>query len=352
MFEQQSSELEHHLNNITALWRTTGLNPDEIVDGIAQRLAQPQDVLTLIKLFKHLEYDPWTDIAVRALGQAGTPDVIAALIPLLASSDPVQASCAAAALGYAGTNQAVDALITALQYSAPVPVEYGDLGKPLHDVRATAAHALGDIGDQRAVAALIRTLDDTEVYVQMAAAHALGQLAHERAVEPLITKLHQIQQPYESDGHEFLADTIVEALGKIPTPASLRILLDLLSMTSPYHLQSQAVHALGTLKNRDALNALVGALQSPNVEVKVAAAVALGELGDQRAIMPLIEALKDTNAFTRACAAQSLGSLRDRRALSALKYIQNDPALAYGRTTVGELATEAINYIQQYSEAE
>jgi HEAT repeat protein/Tfp pilus assembly protein PilF len=53
------------------------------------------------------------------------------------------------------------------------------------DIRQFAANALGDIGDQDAVLALIEALDDPKAYVRSAAAASLGELGDTRALEPL-----------------------------------------------------------------------------------------------------------------------------------------------------------------------
>jgi HEAT repeat protein len=57
------------------------------------------------------------------------------------------------------------------------------------EVRASVAYALGLIGDQRAVDALIATLDDADERMRDHAAEALAYLNHERAILPLITAL-------------------------------------------------------------------------------------------------------------------------------------------------------------------
>jgi HEAT repeat protein len=174
MYKAPQTKLEQYIEKTERLWTTTGVDPDEIVDDISRLIIEPQDVITLISLFRHLEYDPWTDIAVRALGQAGTQDVIRMLIPLLASADSIKASCAAAALRHTYATEAVEPLIIALRYPVFAKMEYGQVGEPLHSVRVEAAYALGGIGDQRAVAALIAALDDEEEFVQIAASDALG----------------------------------------------------------------------------------------------------------------------------------------------------------------------------------
>lgn len=56
-------------------------------------------------------------------------------------------------------------------------------------VRSEAAHALGEIGDARAVDPLIDALQDEDRRVRERAARALGKIGDARAVGPLIEAL-------------------------------------------------------------------------------------------------------------------------------------------------------------------
>jgi HEAT repeat protein len=90
----------------------------------------------------------------------------------------------------------------------------------------TAAKALGDIGDTRAVEPLIKELGD----INSAAAEALGKIRDERALEPLIEALvwneygGRIDRKYVAEALGQLGDTraiqpIIEAkegVGSIP----------------------------------------------------------------------------------------------------------------------------------------
>lgn len=75
----------------------------------------------------------------------------------------------------------VEGLINAMQYA--------DDNEPwstkeVHKVRQSAAEALGQLGDARAVEPLIAGLKDPELEVRKAAIKSLGQLGYVRAVEP------------------------------------------------------------------------------------------------------------------------------------------------------------------------
>jgi HEAT repeat protein len=84
---------------------------------------------------------------------------------------------AAHALGKIGDKRALLPLFAAL------------IGDEEPHVRSTAAQALAAIGDTRAVEPLTAALKDQESYVRMVVAKSLGELGDERAVDSLVTAL-------------------------------------------------------------------------------------------------------------------------------------------------------------------
>jgi HEAT repeat protein len=120
-------------------------------------------------------------------------------------------------------------------------------------VRESAVKALGEIKDTHAVEPLIAALKDQDGFVRNSAAKALGEIKDTRAIEPLMAVLND----------QFSGDGVVEALGKIGTPA---------------------------------VESLVAALKDQNPVRRNNAAKALGFTKEQKAIPNLIEALKDWHA--------------------------------------------------------
>jgi len=82
-----------------------------------------------------------------------------------------------------------------------------------YPVRQMAALALGDVGDPRAVAELVRTWGDPQDVVRQAAAHALGKIGAREAVEPLLESL--------ADESAIVRNAAVKALGLIGDPRAL-----------------------------------------------------------------------------------------------------------------------------------
>ncbi len=72
------------------------------------------------------------------------------------------------------------------------------------------------------------------------------------------------------------------------------------------------------------IDALTGALQDTDAEVREHAVMALGRLRDRRATAPLIAALADTSADLRESAAMALGQLRDPASVEPLIALLGD----------------------------
>jgi HEAT repeat protein len=103
-----------------------------------------------------------------------------------------------------------------------------DIAPMLNDkhsmVREAAAEALGNLGDSRAVAALILGLDAPDSFVRIAIIDALGKIKHHSGGEPLVSLLHDP----DPTTRYFAAD----ALGKIRYVPAVPDLIMLLSDTS------------------------------------------------------------------------------------------------------------------------
>jgi HEAT repeat protein len=109
-------------------------------------------------------------------------------------------------------------------------------------IRSAAAESLGWIGDQRAVAPLLATMNDVDNTMREVAAEALGRLKDTRAVEPLIAALH--------DEDEWV--------------------------------RRAAAVGLGELGDRRAMDALADAMRDPVEMVQDAAFDAIKQLSDDR----------------------------------------------------------------------
>jgi HEAT repeat protein len=143
------------------------------------------------------------------------------------------------------------------------------LGDKNEFVRQETAYALGKTGSRTAVAPLLELLArERKDGVRGAAVVALGNLRDEAAV----VTLAQVLRP------ELATTNSKKKKAKVGNELVLR----------------SAAHALGEIRSRAALPALLAALQDKEMEsdVRREAAVALGLIGDPAAL-PLLNGLKD-----------------------------------------------------------
>jgi hypothetical protein len=172
-------------------------------------------------------------------------------------------------------------------------------------VRESAAYALGELKDPRAVEPLIEALKDKEWKVRDRAAIALGVLRDPQAVGPLIEALR--------DGDSDVRKSAAWALEKInpnwretkEAKKWISVFISDLKDNNSYVRKSTAI-ALGKLKDPRAVEPLIEALKDKYWEVRESAAYALGEIKDPRAVEPLIEALKDEKGNVRQSSAEAL----------------------------------------------
>ena len=180
--------------------------------------------------------------------------------------------CAADALGKLKDTQAVEPL-------SEVLLRDGDA-----DVRASAAWALGEIGDASAVETLIKALNDEDSGVREKAVAALGKMGKD-AFEPLVQALS----------------------------------------AKKARVRKGAALALGNLRIKDAIKPLSEALHDKNFEVRWCAAQSLANIG-RDAFEVLLDASKEEDEEVRWCAASALGKLKDKRAVQHLISLLDDPA--------------------------
>ncbi len=177
--------------------------------------------------------------------------------------------------------EAIEILIQALDDEAD-RTEAG--GYPL---RRNAARALGKLGDQRAVPALIQSLTCADFYVREAAAQSLELLENAQAI-PALMGLLQNQIPGtlpapEPPNLEQPYDAILEALGSLNAVEAITLIQPFLQHSIP-RIQFAAARALYQL-TADPVEAnqygdrLVQALSGADLQLRRAALADLGAIG-------------------------------------------------------------------------
>lgn len=131
------------------------------------------------------------------------------------------------------------------------------------------------------------------------------------AVKPLIADL--------KDNDPLVRSNAVQALGVIKDPRAVEPLIVVLNDKDPL-IQRQAVKALGRINDLRALEPLIGVLEDREKKpyVRMSAAEALGRMGDSSAVEPLVAALNDQYWDVRGHAAEALGRIRDPSAVEPL----------------------------------
>ncbi len=234
---------------------------------------------------------------VEALGQIGDQRAIAPLVDLLvrtASEEDFFTVLASEPL----LHQIRQALVTlgtpAVQSLLPL------LQHPAEKVRQAAATALAQIGDPRALDALILALNDTDWYVRQQAALGLGKIGDERAVEVLTHAL--------GDRDPLVRRAATEALGNLAPEKSLQWLGRMLK-DGENEVRLAAAQALSRLQDPAVADVLLNALDEKETEIRLLVIQTLTKFGDRRAVEGLMRSLQDHDPQIRHSAAHALAVL-------------------------------------------
>lgn len=194
---------------------------------------------------------------------------------------------------------------------------------PLFDGRSRAAKKLAALGDQRAREPLAQIchrrrpdggFDQSALAIDCAI--ALARLGDERAVEPLLQVLHQ-------EEYEWIRPEAVKALGSVRDRRAVDVLMDLFLDPSDHTLNDLAANALAQI-GEPAVRDLVHALAHEDYPVFNAAKVALVKIGPP-AVKRLAKALDSRNPDLRVRAFQVLQQIDSPAAKAAVqRYLQRE----------------------------
>lgn len=263
------------------------------------------------------------------------------LIDALEHEDFIVRKEATRALKYMGDQRAVPALIKSMEYE-----DWHSKFSVLSTVRANAAEALGKIQSREAVIPLIERLEDSDAEVRWKAAEALGRIGEDESLEPLIYALN------DSDGD--VRKQAARALGELDDPMAVDALIEALS-DRDWPVRKNAATSLGRIGDERALKPLLNALDDKDIDVRRHAIGALVKM-KSKAVKPLLKKLYDPDWQTRAIAAESLGrigskkaveplikALSDRRYRDENRYVRGKAAEALGR--IGDKV--AVKYLEK-----
>lgn len=193
-----------------------------------------------------------------------------------------------------------------------IDIQIDLLSDPDWVVRREAVITLGEMGDERCIEPLVRSLRDGDWQVREAAVDALAMIGSP-AVDLLIRYLR------DWDARK----SAIKALGKINDE---RVLDPLISLLRNDEFKDDATQALAEL-GEPAVGRLLECLNDKDEVVRKQAIHALGEIKHQSAVDALIEKLKDPDWFTRLKAADALEKIGDPRGRDAIKPLLKDPDL-------------------------
>ncbi len=210
------------------------------------------------------------------------------MLALLASEDVNQRMLAARAFCELEDSRAIPALIGLLSSACPL-------------VRVSAAYALGRNPSPSAVEPLISQLDqDWNGYVRKGVAWALGNCRDPRALEPLTTTLLtdiSAVRLWAASSLGQMAEVSPDAATAAVPPLITALIHDPMAV-----VRSNAAWALGQLCRaipvdslyRQAIDALIAALQDEDMGVQEDSKAALLKLGDARGLEAIeVQALED-----------------------------------------------------------
>jgi HEAT repeat protein len=254
------------------------------------------------------------DALVRA-GARGVPTVIRAL----QNEDPELATFAASILGKSGDAGAIPHLVRLLD----------------HDDLNVVQQAIDSLAQLRAVVAVdsIVKLIDRDPWLKFAAVHALGEIGDSRAVDSLLALV----------GDDLVGEAAIEALGKIGAPEALGHLSRLLRECRDTRTFTACLRAIGQVLDQTT---------DEQHLLHIASFARLGLEGESGVSLRVREVLSEpeTNARTdtelRGAAIEVIRALRIRPLYSALVMAGRDPELRellqFCAVSIGKELTPAL----------
>ncbi|MCP4396895.1 MAG: NACHT domain-containing protein [bacterium] len=280
------------------------------------------ETLSLLTEFAHDSQTEARRVAIEALGKIHEPAHVEIL--LQAMEDPQADIRRTAAFS--------------LKNLGKIPTLIQALRNQHEGLRNAAAEALAQSRSEQTIAALAEGLEDEKEYVRRLAVKTLKEIGGEQAIPPLLQACH--------DADKELRLTAVEALGQIGAQESdmssrLRIVSALVKTLDDEvsSVQWAAAYALGQIRDRDTIPALVQALRKNQTHVNRAISDALRHTVTHRSASHMLKALNDPNVNVRRTAVNILGELGecDPEIVPALLHCMQDADNTVRRDAIGAL---------------
>jgi HEAT repeat protein/cyclophilin family peptidyl-prolyl cis-trans isomerase len=236
-----------------------------------QRIEDPRAFNPLVTLAK--DPNPYTRaFAAKGLGPLKNRDALPVLLPMAASADRAVAVEAIRSLGRLGDPAAAPALATLARAVKTDP-----------NVRAEAVVALGAVGGEGTVDAVLDVLADPSAPIRAAAIGALARLDPEGFVTVL--------SGLDPDNHWSVRAALATALGGLAPETALPRLRVMLADTD-HRVIPAVLAAIAQLRTPEASTVLFDHLKNDDAVIRTAAANAIRELKPPNAAAALVEAYK------------------------------------------------------------
>ncbi len=288
-----------------------------------QRLNKPEAVEPLIALYKKTKDPEVLKAVAQFKDKRSAPVMLEALGEFTADSFD-NAATAATALGDVGDTAAVDALTKAILTPLPIKTR-------ANVVKLEAMKSLGKLKDKKAVTALIKVLetpaDEQDFFLNQTAASTLGELADPKAVPALVRGLFMTGR-----GSDIFQPCRLGLL-KIGQPA-VQSLIDahqhknevLEADAKKYEFRAGVIEqktalVLGDMRAKEAQPVLVAELKKPQKgDNHTGALYALGMLGDAASVKEIVGVLTTATRDwkVRVSAAEALNLAQDPSTLPTL----------------------------------
>ncbi|MFC7058119.1 HEAT repeat domain-containing protein [Halovenus salina] len=270
--------------------------------------------------------------AANGLGEIAEPEAVPELVERFQDPDPRVRARAARACGLMDDPRATDGLESLLT-------------DPKAAVRLEAAESLGRIGNRQALTALLELYDDTDERVRRIAVNGFGKFSNDRPVEYLIDALGDASAavrrtavfsliellsnvPTEKS-HE-IRETVVEQLSEVEDETVVAPLVEILERSTQSSQRRNTAWLLGRVlddeSNRDAVDALVLALEDGEQMTRQFAATSLAEIGGTYAEAELLSLATDpdNDSEARGQALFTLGKIGDKETAEQIEQLLED----------------------------
>ncbi|MFP4072476.1 MAG: HEAT repeat domain-containing protein [Actinomycetota bacterium] len=198
--------------------------------------------------------------------------------------------------------------------------------------RLRAAVSLAELGDESAVDALMRHLDDPQPEIRIQCARGLGRIQWTPAIEEIVWRFH-FETPWV---RARFSDTLTGFGTKATWPLLAYIRVNHRHDTNGPAL---ALRTIAQIQDHQAVGPVLEILrETPNMESEIAAIETLGELGSPEALPVLLERLDATSWEVRTKSASALGGIGDPKATPRLRKAMRDESWWVRRAAAAAIA--------------